>query len=213
MFLEVLAIVYLVSSTDGKVDDQPTSGTPVISYIVKENRAHKVPGHPGLSCGLEPNPMHGSSECLIACLTHNNKKTLYGFGWNKNTLACRCCKKSHPSRSDMDEGWETYLPGILTCIVKFFGGRRGFHNKKSYPFLFVLNKVNVYNYLYNLKPTRRKKTKYKNYYYNYVSYKYISILRKNCNTCSLYHKLYTYWFADIKIESYMKLVQYIRCSF
>lgn len=30
---------------------------------------------------------------------------------------------------------------------------------KSYLFLFVLNKVNVYNYLYNLKPTRRKKTK------------------------------------------------------
>lgn len=78
----------------------------------------------------------------------------------------------------------------LHVLLNFFGGRRGFHNKKSYPFLFVLNKVNVYNYLYNLKPTRRKKTKYKNYYYNYVSYKYISILRKNCNTCSLYHKLY-----------------------
>lgn len=30
---------------------------------------------------------------------------------------------------------------------------------KSYLFLFVLNIVNVYNYLYNLKPTRRKKTK------------------------------------------------------
>lgn len=101
----------------------------------------------------------------------------------------------------------------LHVLLNYFGGRRGFHNKKSYPFLFVLNKVNVYNYIYNLKPTRRKKTKYKNYYYNYVSYKYISILRKNCNTCSLYHKLYTYWFADIKIESYMELVQYIRCSF
>lgn len=122
MFLEVLAIVYLVSSTDGKVDDQPTSGTPVISYIVKENRAHKVPGHPGSSCGLEPNPTHGSSECLIACLTHNNKKTLYGFGWNKNTLACRCCKKSHPSRSDIDEGWETYLPGCFDNFSTVFHG-------------------------------------------------------------------------------------------
>lgn len=46
MFLEVLALVCLLSRTLG-VGNLHTASTPVISYIAKENRALKVPGNPG----------------------------------------------------------------------------------------------------------------------------------------------------------------------
>lgn len=117
MFLEVLALVCLLSRPLS-ARNQATASTPVISYNVKENRAHRVAGIPGSSCGLDPNLFHGSSECLIACLT--KLKHLYGFGWNKNSSECRCCQQPvSTSANKVDgEGWETYLAGIF--ILKHF---------------------------------------------------------------------------------------------
>lgn len=117
MFLEVLALVCLLSRPLG-ARNHATASTPVISYNVKENRAHRVAGNPGSVCALDPNPIHGSSECLIACLTKSNH--LYGFGWNKNSSECRCCQQpvSTSSKKVDGEGWETYLAGIF--ILKHF---------------------------------------------------------------------------------------------
>lgn len=117
MFLEVLALVCLLSEPLG-AKNHATASTPVISYNVKENRAHRVAEKPGSSCGLDPNLFHGSSECLIACLTKSNH--LYGFGWNKNSSECRCCKQPVLTGANKvdGEGWETYLPGIF--ILKHF---------------------------------------------------------------------------------------------
>lgn len=117
MFLEVLALVCLLSRPLG-ARNHATASTPVISYNVKENRAHRVAENPVSSCGLDPNLFHGSSECLIACLTESNH--LYGFGWNKNSSECRCCHQPVLTRAiKVDgEGWETYLAGIF--ILKHF---------------------------------------------------------------------------------------------
>lgn len=117
MFLEVLALVCLLSRTVG-VKNPTTAGKPLISYNDKENRAHRVAGNPRTSCVLDPNPIHGNSECLIACLTKSNH--LHGFGWNKNSSECRCCWQpaSTSSKKVDGEGWETYLPGIF--ILKHF---------------------------------------------------------------------------------------------
>lgn len=107
MFLEVVALVCLLSNTVGARNPH------VISYITKENRALKVQGNPELSCVLGQNPMHGSSECLIECLTQS--KNLYGFGWNKNSSECRCCHQPVITKAPKvaGEGWETYLAGIF----------------------------------------------------------------------------------------------------
>lgn len=121
MFLEVLALVCLLSKPHG-ARNPATASTPVISYNVKENRAHRVAGNPGSSCGLDKNLFHGSSECLIACLTKSNH--LYGFGWNKNSSECRCCRQPILTGANKvdGEGWETYLAGIF--ILKTFFSRK-----------------------------------------------------------------------------------------
>lgn len=146
MFLEVVALVCLLSITVGAKNPH------VISYTTKENRALKVQGNPGSSCGLGQNPMHGSSECLIECLTQS--KYLYGFGWNKNSSECRCCQQPVIPKAQKvaGEGWETYyLTGIFILDWGvFLGGRGGDGNSyqlKGYLFLFVLNKLNVPKYL------------------------------------------------------------------
>uniref|UniRef100_K1PK06 Myb-related transcription factor, partner of profilin n=1 Tax=Magallana gigas TaxID=29159 RepID=K1PK06_MAGGI len=116
MFLEVLALVCLLSRPLG-ARNPATASKPVISYNVKENRAHRVAKNPGSNCGLDPNLFQGSSECLIACLTTSNH--LYGFGWNKNSSECRCCQQPVlVSANKVDgEGWETYLAG---CLDNFY---------------------------------------------------------------------------------------------
>lgn len=118
MFLEVLALVCMLSRPLGATN-QATVSAPVISYNVKENRAHRVAGNPGSSCGLDKNLFHGSSDCLIACLTKSNH--LYGFGWNKNSSECRCCQQPVPTNSKKvdGEGWGTYLAGI-SFLKHFF---------------------------------------------------------------------------------------------
>lgn len=119
MFLEMVALVCLLSNTVGARNPH------VISYITKENRALKVQGNPELSCVLGQNPMHGSSECLIECLTQS--KNLYGFGWNKNSSECRCCHQPVITKAPKvaGEGWETYLAGIFILDWGFFRGEGG----------------------------------------------------------------------------------------
>lgn len=82
------------------------------SGISTESRALRVDGNPRTSCTELHDPYPGSTECLIGCLAE--KKSLSGFGWNRNTSQCRCCHQQTNYATKV-EGlhWETYMPGKL----------------------------------------------------------------------------------------------------